>query len=193
MSIHLYKNTRRHWEHYKLSTGNTNGKVIDPDDVKCVKIPEEELTDFEKKKIETFEPPTQLGLPEVNEVVKSTKQPMTTKKTTSTKEPPKSEEKVKTAEKVEEDEEETDQVNTTEKKTTTTATTTTKVTKTKATVKPQTIKPSDKMEDTIVAPPNPETTQASFMELDTTVATIDEVTQVRNLLTSLFTQILRTG
>ena len=33
--------------------------MIDPEDVKCVKIPEEELTDFEKKKIETFEPPAQ--------------------------------------------------------------------------------------------------------------------------------------
>ena len=70
----LFKSTRtsfsclrRHWEHYKLSTGNTNGKMVDPDDIKCVKIPEEELTDFEKKKIEHFEPPKQLGIDDVNE------------------------------------------------------------------------------------------------------------------------------
>ena len=41
--------------------------MVDPDDIKCVKIPEEELTDFEKKKIEHFEPPKQLGIDDVNE------------------------------------------------------------------------------------------------------------------------------
>ena len=41
-----------------------------------------ELTEFEKKKIEVFEPPKQLGLPEVNEIVKPSKQPNTTPKTT---------------------------------------------------------------------------------------------------------------
>ena len=85
-----------------MSTGDTNGKVIDPEDVKCVKIPEEELTDFEKRKIETFEPPAQLGLPEVNEGIKTTIKPETTPKSTKAKpnktEKPEKPEKPKTTE-----------------------------------------------------------------------------------------------
>merc|ERR1712113_16810 len=85
VSPQLLKCERRHWEHYKLTTGETNGKIIDIEDIKCVKIPTQELTEFEKKKIEVFEPPKQLGLPEVNEIVKPSKQPNTTPKKTPTK------------------------------------------------------------------------------------------------------------
>merc|ERR1712113_70463 len=84
VSPQLIRCERRHWEQFKLNTGDTNGKIIKPDDIKCVKIPEEELSEYEKKKIETFEPPKQIGIPEVNKFAKTTKKPIaTTKKPTT--------------------------------------------------------------------------------------------------------------
>ena len=84
VSPQLIRCERRHWEQFKLNTGDTNGKIIKLPDIKCVKIPEEELSEYEKKKIETFEPPKQIGIPEVNKFAKTTKKPVaTTKKTTT--------------------------------------------------------------------------------------------------------------
>ena len=84
VSPQLIRCERRHWEQFKLNTGDTNGKIIKLEDIKCVKIPDEELSEYEKKKIETFEPPKQIGLPEVNKFAKTTKKPIaTTKKTTT--------------------------------------------------------------------------------------------------------------
>ena len=50
------------WHQLKASTGQYTEKQVDINTIACEKIPEEKLSDYEKKKIEAFKPPTQLGI-----------------------------------------------------------------------------------------------------------------------------------
>jgi len=54
------------WHQLKASTGAYTDKKIKIDDIGCVPISVENLSDFEKKKMELFKPPEQLGTDEEN-------------------------------------------------------------------------------------------------------------------------------
>ena len=56
------------WHQLKASTGAYTDKQVDIDQIACVEIPEEKLSEYEKKKIELFKPPQQLGTPEENAI-----------------------------------------------------------------------------------------------------------------------------
>ena len=56
------------WHQLKASTGAYTEKTVNKDDIGCLLIPTDKLSDFERKKMELFKPPEQLGTEEENTV-----------------------------------------------------------------------------------------------------------------------------
>lgn len=66
------------WRQLKASSGAYTDRRVGLDEISCKKIPESKLTVDEKRRIENFSPPRQLGSEEENKKVETTKRTTTT-------------------------------------------------------------------------------------------------------------------